>query len=96
MNRMDKETLQSLYPPMTEEFSARMRRMVRGLPEKKEEATMKRKYPLVLIVAAVLLLATGCTAVAAGLGARPWMWFMTSRALFVQSTGRSSWRMGGA
>lgn len=68
MNRMDKETLQSLYPPMTEEFSARMRRMVRGLPEKKEEATMKRKYPLVLIVAAVLLLATGCTAVAAGLG----------------------------
>ena len=68
MNRLDKEKLQSMVPGMTEEFSARMRRMVRSLPSREEEQPMKRKISVGLVLAIVLILATLTTALAAGLG----------------------------
>ena len=68
MIRLDKETLQSMVPEMTPEFSARMRRMVRALPSREEEEPMKRKISVGLVLAAALILATLTTALAAGLG----------------------------
>ena len=68
MKRMNQEQLQSLYPPMTEDFSARMERMIRSLPSRKEEMNMNRNIHWMPILIIVLVLVTLSTAVAAGLG----------------------------
>lgn len=60
MIRLDQNTLQSGYPPMSDDFSARMERLLHRLPARKEKP-MKRTALRVALIAA-LILAALCTA----------------------------------
>lgn len=62
--RIDQETLQRLYPAMTEEFAGRMRRMLHALPAEKEEQQVKRIPFRAVIIAAVVLILMATTALA--------------------------------
>lgn len=68
MIRLNEEKLKSLYPDMTEAFSARMESLIRSLPARKEASKMKRKLSVGLVLAVALILATAAAAVAASLG----------------------------
>ena len=67
MRQLSAEELKRLYPPMTEEFSARMDRLIRGLPRKEGKPKMKKKMTVGFVLALMLLLITA-TALAASLG----------------------------
>lgn len=60
MIRLDPDTLRHGYPTMPDNFSARMTRLLHGLPQEKE-APMKRNILRVALIAA-LILAALCTA----------------------------------
>ena len=62
--RIDRASLEALYPPMDAAFERGLRRRIAGLPMGKEKA-MKKKTGLALVLAAALLLALAATALAA-------------------------------
>ena len=62
--RIDRASLEALYPPMDAAFERELRQRIAGLPAGKEKA-MKRKTGYALVLAAALLLALAATALAA-------------------------------
>ena len=62
--RIDRASLEALYPPMDAAFERALRQRIAGLPEEREK-TMKKKTGLALVLAAALLLALAATALAA-------------------------------
>lgn len=62
--RISQETLQGLYPAMTEEFAGRMHHMLHALPAPKEEQQVKRFPFRAVIIAAVVLILMATTALA--------------------------------
>lgn len=64
MIRLHQEDLQTMYPGMSAEFSARMDALVHALPAAKEEKPMKRISRTLILAAALLLTALSTTAYA--------------------------------
>lgn len=62
--RIDRASLEALYPPMDAAFERALRQRIAGLPAEREK-TMKKKTGLALVLAAALLLALAATALAA-------------------------------
>jgi len=56
MIRPDPRSLQPLFPPMTEDFSRRMERLLRSLPATEEEKPVKHTLRTILICAVLLAL----------------------------------------
>ena len=64
MIRLHQENLQTMYPGMSAEFTARMDALVHALPAAKEEKPMKRISRTLILAAALLLTALSTTAYA--------------------------------
>ena len=62
--RIDRASLEALYPPMDAAFERELRQRIAGLPAGKEKA-MKKKTGFALVLAAALLLALAASALAA-------------------------------
>lgn len=61
--------LQAIYPPKSTAFDEAIRATLHMLPDDiKERKTMKRKIPIGLAAALILIFALACTALAAGMG----------------------------
>ncbi len=66
--KLDPNRLKQFYPDMSDEFSQKMRRMVRALPSKKEEIIVKKKISFAMVLAMVLVGLMAGAALAASTG----------------------------
>ncbi len=64
MIHLDQSKLQSMYPPISEEFNARMGQMIHALPTPKEDTQVKKASLRLLLIAALIVMALSTTAIA--------------------------------